>query len=268
MAQERTRYARWRAAEALAADPAGLDEQQQVAIHNLSVSLVQLGQLLQQRNRPDCLEPFREALAICQRARLRRDEAVVTQALGTALRQTASQTSLEEARRRQEEALALIADTDPVGRANALSELGQLTLIQMVAAQLRGVPPAALVGLLNEAGGKFAEALALIPPEAAPARRAVVQRIGQVYAAAGELDLARRHFEDAIRLSEASGDRYHAGGSRLNLAIVLGQDNRIGDALLYARAALADFEATGAADELAATARELITSLERRLASR
>jgi tetratricopeptide (TPR) repeat protein len=267
VAQERTRYARWRAAEALAADPAGLDEQQQVAIHNLSVSLVQLGQLLQQQNRPDCLEPFREALAICRRARLRRDEAIVTQALGTALRQTASQAALEEARRRQEEALELIADTDPIGRANALSELGQLTLIQMVAAQLRGVPVAALAGLLDEAGEKFAAALALIPPEALPARRTVLLRIGQVYSMAGALDLARQHFEDAIRLSEASGDRYNAGGSRLNLAIALAQGNRVGDALLYARAALADFEATGSADELAATAGELITSLERRRAS-
>jgi tetratricopeptide (TPR) repeat protein len=266
VARERTRYARWRAAEALAAEPETLDEQQQVAIHNLSVSLVQLGQLLQLRNRPDCLEPFREALEISRRARLRRDEAIVTQALGTALRQTASQPALDEARRRQEQALALIADSDPIGRANALSELGQLTLIQMVAAQLRGVPAAALDGMIAEAGGRFAEALALIPPEAAPARRTVLLRIGQVYSMAGELDVARKHFEEAIRLAEAGGDRYNAGGSRLSLAVVFGQGRRIEDALLYARAALADFEATGSADDLAATARELIGSLERRLA--
>jgi hypothetical protein len=72
-----------------------------------------------------------------------------------------------------------------------------------------------------------------------------------------------RHYQQAIQHDEARGDVYAAGQTRYNIAALLAGDGQISDALLYARAALSNFQQTGpgAAEEVA-RAQQLITSLE------
>ena len=72
-----------------------------------------------------------------------------------------------------------------------------------------------------------------------------------------------RHYQQAIQYCERQDNRYGAGQSRYNAAITLADAGRNRDALLYAQAALRDFQAVGpgaAAD--AERARQLITQLE------
>ena len=62
---------------------------------------------------------------------------------------------------------------------------------------------------------------------------------------------------------EARGDIYGAGLTRYNIALLLQDAGRPGDALHYARAALHDYERTGpGAAQKAADARDLIARLE------
>jgi tetratricopeptide (TPR) repeat protein len=79
--------------------------------------------------------------------------------------------------------------------------------------------------------------------------------LGSLYGEAGEFHAAVRHFEQAVRYEEGQGDRYGAGLSRRNVANALLQLGRFGGALLWAQAALRDFQAYGyrAADQIAQT---------------
>jgi len=85
----------------------------------------------------------------------------------------------------------------------------------------------------------------------------------QDYSDAGDTRRALHHYQQSIKFKEARDDIYGAGRTRYNIALLLQAGGRPGDALLYARAALHDFERTGpGAAQDAADARDLITELE------
>jgi hypothetical protein len=73
-----------------------------------------------------------------------------------------------------------------------------------------------------------------------------------------------RHFQKSIRYEESQGDRHGAGLSRRNIAGALLQLGRLGEARLWAQAALRDFQAYGgrAPDQIAQT-QQLIADIER-----
>jgi hypothetical protein len=72
------------------------------------------------------------------------------------------------------------------------------------------------------------------------------------------------HYQRAIHHKEARGDTYSAGQTRYNVALLLDDAGRPGDALHYARAALTNFRQVGpGAAEEAARAQALIDGLER-----
>ena len=59
------------------------------------------------------------------------------------------------------------------------------------------------------------------------------------------MDRALHHFQESIRYKEAAGNIVGAGETRYNAAGLLAQHGRFSDALLYARAALTDYERFG-----------------------
>ena len=80
---------------------------------------------------------------------------------------------------------------------------------------------------------------------------------------AGDTATALGHYQKAIHYRERQDDRYGAGWARHAAAITLADAGRRHDALLYARAALRDYEAVGpGAAARADQARQLITRLE------
>lgn len=75
------------------------------------------------------------------------------------------------------------------------------------------------------------------------------------------------HYQQSVHHTEARGDTYGAGTIRRNIALLLRDDGRAGDALHYARAALTNFEEIGpGAASAAARAEALIQELEREAA--
>ena len=67
-----------------------------------------------------------------------------------------------------------------------------------------------------------------------------------------------RHYQQALRHRDARGDLYGAGQTRFNIAVLLDDHGRAGDALHYARAALTNFQQVGTGPRQANRADQLI----------
>ena len=124
-------------------------------------------------------------------------------------------------------------------------------------------PEPVLLGHLNAALAGYQQALDLLPADDAENLATIHNQLGLIYSEAGDTRRALHHYQQAITYKEARGDIYGAGQTRYNIALLLEDAGRPGDALQYARAALHDFERTGpGAAQDAADARELIARLE------
>jgi tetratricopeptide (TPR) repeat protein len=84
-----------------------------------------------------------------------------------------------------------------------------------------------------------------------------------IYHRAGDTGQALPHYQQSLQHEEARGNIYGAGQVRYNIALLLADAGRVGDALLYARAALGNYQQAGpsAAAEAARTER-LIAELQ------
>ena len=86
---------------------------------------------------------------------------------------------------------------------------------------------------------------------------------GLIYARAGDTGQALRHYQQSIQHYEARGDVFAAGQTRHNIALLLDDAGRTGDALHYARAALDNFRQAGpGAVSYADLEQQLIADLE------
>jgi tetratricopeptide (TPR) repeat protein len=70
-------------------------------------------------------------------------------------------------------------------------------------------------------------------------------QLGNIYDEAGVLDQALSHWQQAGNYFEKENNLYDAGKLRRNVALALAKNGRPSDALLYARAALRNFELYG-----------------------
>jgi tetratricopeptide (TPR) repeat protein len=127
-----------------------------------------------------------------------------------------------------------------------------------------GQPEPELRRYVDVATDAFTDALRLFPADATPDLAILHNQFGVLYQDIGVYDAARHHYQLSARLKELAGDRYGAGLTRSNLSILLADSGQRSDALLYARAALADFEsyAAGAATAEIELVRRIIDDLE------
>jgi tetratricopeptide (TPR) repeat protein len=70
-------------------------------------------------------------------------------------------------------------------------------------------------------------------------------QLGNIYYEAGNLERLLEHYNKSVQYKEMAGNIYAAGTTRCNIAIALANNGRLSDALLYARAALRNFESYG-----------------------
>jgi tetratricopeptide (TPR) repeat protein len=113
-------------------------------------------------------------------------------------------------------------------------------------ARAAGQPEQVLLDHLNTGGAAYQRMLDLLPADANRDLATVHHQLGLIYTDAGEYDTALIHYQQSIRLEEVAGNRYGAGQSRHTVALLFARTGRTSDALLYARAALADFAPYGA----------------------
>jgi tetratricopeptide (TPR) repeat protein len=257
--------AREQAGPALAAPPGDLTPGQRNQIRSLSVSLAELGNMQRYQEDPECLPHLQEALALVHRIGDRGAEAHEAGSLGNAYLMVPGLRDLDQAEHWFQHSLSLRPDSDRLGRAMSLSSLGTVALEKFKAAKSAGEAGPVLQEHLSTALRHCQDALNLTPADDDQTRGVTENQLGLIYDEAGDTGGALRHFQQAIRHQEARGNMYGAGTIRNNIALLLARDGRVSDALLYARAALNNYQQAGpgAASDSSNT-EQLIASLEQR----
>ncbi len=253
---------RQQAAGLLTLPPETLSEDQRNTVRNLVVDIQDLGHILREQDQPGCVDHYLEAIELLQRIGGRRDEASVAMNLGHTYSDILALRDLGQAEHWYRRALELMEDHDTLGRARTTGELGGLAYRRFIDARRAGEPVRQQARHLTDAANAYQQALDLIPPDAVGDLAVAHHQLGNVYRYARDTDAALRHLQQAIQYRERQDNRYGAGQTRFNAAITLADAGRNRDALLYAEAALRDFQAVGpgAAGD-AEQARQLITQL-------
>jgi tetratricopeptide (TPR) repeat protein len=255
-------WTRAQAAAALAGSGASLTKRQRNQIRSLAAALGDLGNILLLQRDRGCLPHFQETLGLVQRIGDRAAEAQTAGSIGNAYLLVPGLRDLDQAEYWFQHGLSLRPDSDRHGRALNLRVLGDVALEQ---ARTAGEAGPRLLERFTAALRRYQQSLDLISADDHEARGATEHQLGTAYLRAGDTGQALRHFQQAIKHHEAWGDIYRAGQTRYNTAVLLAREGRISDALLYARAALGNFEQAGpGAATNAAEAEQLIARLEQR----
>jgi tetratricopeptide (TPR) repeat protein len=256
----------WRrdqAAEALSVPAASMSSDHRHAIHNLVAALNRLGIITSQQGSGDCVSPHQEALALIQLIGDRPGEAQQCGDLGNVYLQVPELLDLDEAERWFRRGLALRADGDRLGRSKALGSLSYVAIARFHEARSAGQGDSVLLGHLDDALRGYSSALELLPADDHESRQTVENQLGIVYGEVGDIGNALPHFQRAIQHCEAAGELYAAGQTRHNVAILLADADRAGEALHYARAALDNYQRVGpSAASAAAQAEQFIARLQ------
>jgi len=264
----RVDWNRQRAAAALAAPPETLDGAQRNAIRTLAVSLETLGSILREQIKPECVIAYEEAIPLCQRIGDKPDEAIIAFNLGHAYKNIPALRDLDQAERWYRRDLELENPRDRKGRAQTLSQLGQVAYERFKEARAASEPEENLLRHLNDAVRFYNQALELLPSNAVDDLAVAHNQLGNIYGDAGDFDRALSHWRESIRYKEAACNIYGAATTRRNVAIGLANAGRFSDAREYAYAALRNFETYGdrAAQEIQET-RGLIEEIGQRMKS-
>jgi tetratricopeptide (TPR) repeat protein len=241
-----------RAAAAVAASPASLTRNQRYLIRNLAVGLEHLGYTLSSQDDPGCLPYYREALGLYERIGGRQEAANLAGSLGNAYLDVPGLRDLGQAEQWYRRSLGLRDESDDLGRAKCVSSLGAVALKRFDDAQAAGEAGPVLQEYFEAALGHYQQALDLVPAGDHQARAIRENQLGTLYSRVGDTGQALRHYQQSILHAEVRGDIYGAGQARSNIAVLLADTGRAGDALHYARAAMDNFRQAGpgAADEV------------------
>ncbi|MFP3940767.1 MAG: tetratricopeptide repeat protein [Thermoanaerobaculia bacterium] len=236
-------------------------------LRTLAASLHDLAQIQRELEEPACVGAYGEALALDQEIGDRQGAAICAFNLGTAFKDLPSLRDLEQAETWFRRSLELRAEGDRLGRGKCSNQLGAVALERFQDAREAGEPEERLLAHLNEAVRRYSQALDLLPPNAADDLAVTHNQLGMTFTEAGDLDRAQEHFGKSIRYQEAQGNRFGAGQTRFNVALLLARAGRFPDAREYARAALRDFESYGdRAATMIETTRRLLAQIEQHLA--
>ena len=211
---------RLQAAPTIALPPAApLDAGQRNRIRSLSVSVFALGQILMEQGSPDCVAAYREAIQYDQRTQNTADEAADYYNLGHAYMQISAIRDLDAAEAAYRRSLELRNSNDALGRSKCIEQIGMVHHECFTESRQRGEQEAALRHA-QAAEQHYRQALALCPPSAITDLSPMHNQLGNLYWEVGQIEPAREHYERDAQICEQTGDRYGAGQTRFNLAIM------------------------------------------------
>ncbi len=234
------------AAAALATAPDQRTDTDRHRIRDVAVGEQALGHVFREQQDPACVAHYHRAVELLRAIGDRRGEGTIAFNLGHAYVNIPSLRDLDQAEHWYRRDLELMDEQDLLGRARTVGQLGRVAYGRLVDARAAGQPESVLLRHLNDAATAYRDALGLLPADAKPELATVHHQLGVIYTLAGEYDTALNHYQQSIRLEEASGNRYGAGQTRHTVAILFARAGRTSDALLYAQAALADYAPYGA----------------------
>ncbi len=256
-------WERRQAAEFVTLPPEALDAIQRETIRSFAIAVEQLGHILRQQGQPGCVGHYLEALELFRRIGARREQAVMAYNLGHVYTTIPALRDLDQAEHWYKRGLELLESHDTLGQSRVAAQLGLVAYNRFLDAQRDAGLAEQRIRYLTDAAEAYQQALDLLPPDAVADHATVHNQFGNIYDSAGDTDSAIRHYQQAIQYFERQDNRYGAGQSRYNAALVLTRAGRNREALLYAQAALRDFEIVGpGAVEFGDLARSLIAQLE------
>jgi tetratricopeptide (TPR) repeat protein len=236
-----------RAASALAADSKSLTDSEQDSLRWLAAGLVAVGHIMRERRNPGCLRYYHEAAELYRRLGDSQEEHGMASNLADAYIDVLEIRDLGTAEKYYEGHLQSLEAHDQLGRARVIAKIGRVAYERFLDGRRASRPEDELVHHLNQAARAISDAFNLTPPEAQNELAYLYDALGTVLTDADVVDDALDHYRKAIRIYDDT-DRYRAGRTRLNMARALAHGGRIQDALMYARAAVHDFESEGAAN--------------------
>ena len=107
-----------------------------------------------------------------------------------------------------------------VGASASIKQIGMVHHERFNEARQRGEPAETVLRHAQAAEQHYRQALALCPPSAVADLGPMHHQLGKLYADVGETEPAREHYEQAAQYFEQTGDRYHAGLTRYNMAVM------------------------------------------------
>lgn len=276
--EKRVASSRQRAATALAlpAD-APLDSVQRNRIRTLGVSVQSLGNILREQANADCVPCFEQSITHARRIQDIATEAVAHYNLGRAFIEIPALRNLDAAEAAYQASLALRDPGDALGRSNCLQQIGMVHHERFKESRRRGEPADVVLKHAQAAEKHYRQALDLCPPSALTHLGPIHNGIGALCAEAGQVEPARVHYEKAAQSFERTGDRYRAGQTRFNIALMFAQaanreplasrqQNLVERAQAYAQAALHDFQHyQGRADDMESKTRQFLDRIHQAL---
>jgi hypothetical protein len=255
---------RRRAASLLARPAELLSDGEKNTIRTLSISTEEFGNILREQGKAECAEIYKEVIKLNDFIGDNVGSAVTAFNLGHAYKDLPALRNLDEAERWYRRSLELHAEGDRLGRGKCHNQLGATAFKRFNDAKKEGKTEEELLKHLNTAVDYYQQALALLPPDAVDDLAVTHNQLGVIYKEAGDLESALYHYNQDIHYDELAGNQYGAGQTRFNIAILLAQNRRLSDALLYARAALRNYESyEGRAKEKEDKTKYMISEIEK-----
>ncbi|MEP0884629.1 CHAT domain-containing protein [Trichocoleus sp. ST-U3] len=246
-----------------------LDSFQRGAIRSLAVSWHGLGNIQMEQDKANCVEAFKEAIGLFHYIGDQSGEASSALNLGTAYKDIPGIRNLEQAEQWYQHSLGLCDRSDRLRRGQCLGQLGRVFYERFKEAQVARQPREEQFRYLTNALQLLHQALDAFPPNAVDDLAQAHHQLGITYNELRNPNRALSHYSQAINYFEVAGNIHQSAGTRLSVAIALAQVERFNDALLYAQAALHNYETyseRAAAD--IQNARQLIAMIEQDLAAR
>jgi tetratricopeptide (TPR) repeat protein len=243
----RTDYNRQQAAPLLALPPEQLDSGQRHTLRSLAASLHELGEIQREQGDAACVASYQESYELSLRIGEQAGAAICAFNLGHAYKDVPALRDLAQAEQWYQHALDGWPEGDQLNRGKTQGSLGLVAYERFKEARQAGQPEAVLLEHLNAALHAYQQALDMMPPDAVNERATTHNQLGLIYNDAGQTEQAVAHYREAIRYADASQNLYAAAKYRENIAIAYEDTGCFEDALLFARAALVNFEQFGPA---------------------
>jgi tetratricopeptide (TPR) repeat protein len=215
-------------------------------VHNLAVSIERSGHIQRERGEVNCVESYQESLRLYEYIGDQDGAANCAFNLGTTYKDIAAIRDLDQAELWYQRSLALHAEGDRLGRGRSVGQLGSVAIERFDEARKKGEDEEILLHHLNSALNYYQQVIQLLPSNAVNDLAVAHNQLGLIYRRAGDLERMRFHYDEAIRYFEGSGDLYHAGITRYNLAAAYYNDGQYERARRYAELALQNFARYGA----------------------
>lgn len=244
--QLQVNWAYEQSAAALTVPPARWTPAQQHQIRSLAVSLEHLGSIQREQGKSTCVTNYEQCFTLSQQLSDSPEAAVAAANLGYAYMFLPALRDLDQAESWINRSLELRPDRDRQGQAQCYGQLGAVAYERYEDACQAGSNALTQLIHLEVARQMYDHALTLLPANAFDDLAVTHNQLGLIYKNKGDLYRALPHYQEAIRLKEQVGNVYGTALTRCNMSVALWQAGRLGDALLYAQAALRNFQPYGA----------------------